>query len=89
MLASILGYKECKEGEERGKAECAWAKRFGEDYSITFRVGGMSLTEIRNNIMHAPGPEKDEAEKLATHHADRLSMELLNSIKKNNFSYLD
>jgi len=82
MLASILGYKECKESEERRKAECAWAKSFAENYSITFRVGEMSLTEIRNNIMHAPGPEKDEAEKLAAQHADRLGMELLNTIKK-------
>jgi hypothetical protein len=82
MLASILGYTKCKESEERCKAECAWAKRFAEDYSITFRVGEMSLTEIRNNIMHAPGPEKDRAEKFATQHADRLCMELLNTIKK-------
>jgi hypothetical protein len=82
MLASILGYKECKESEERRKAECAWAKSFAENYSITFRVGEMSLTEIRNNIMHAPGPEKDEAEKLAAQHADRFCMELFNAIKK-------
>jgi hypothetical protein len=82
MLASILGYTKCKESEEKCKAECAWAKRFAEDYSITFRVGETSLTEIRNNIMHAPGPEKDEAEKLAAQHADRLGMELLNTIKK-------
>jgi hypothetical protein len=82
MLASILGYKECKESEERRKAECAWAKRFAEDYSITFKVGEMSLVDIRGKIMHAPGPEKDEAEKLATQHADRLGMELLNAIKK-------
>jgi hypothetical protein len=32
--------------------------------------------------MHAPGPEKDEAEKLAAQHVDRLGMELLNTIKK-------
>jgi hypothetical protein len=82
ILASILGYKECRVSEERRKGECPWAKRFAEDYSITFRVGEMSLTEIRNNIMHAPGPEKDEAERLAAQHADRLGMELLNAIKK-------
>jgi hypothetical protein len=82
ILASILGYTKCKESEEKCKTECSWAKRFAEDYSITFRVGEMSLTEIRNNIMHAPGPEKDEAEKLAAQHADRFCMELLNAIKK-------
>jgi hypothetical protein len=32
--------------------------------------------------MHAPDPEKDEAEKLATHHADRLGLELLIAIEK-------
>jgi hypothetical protein len=42
----------------------------------------MSLTEIRNNILLAQDPEKDEAEKLATQHADRLGIELLNAIKK-------
>ena len=73
---------------KRGKAECAWAKSFAESYSITFRVGGMSLTEIRNNIMHAQGPEKDEAEKLETQHADRLGIELLNAIE-NSFSHID
>jgi hypothetical protein len=82
MLASILGYTKCKESEEKCKAECAWAKRFAEDYSITFRVGEMSLVDIRGKIMHAPGPEKDEAEKLAAQHADRFCMELLNAIKK-------
>jgi len=82
MLASILGYTKCKESEEKCKAECAWAKRFAEAYSITFRVGKMSLTDIRGKIMHAPGPEKDEAEKLAAQHADRFCMELLNAIKK-------
>jgi hypothetical protein len=82
MLASILGYTKCKGSEEKCKAECAWAKRFAEDYSITFRVSEMSLTEIRNNIMHVPGPERDKAEKLAAQHADCLCMELLNTIKK-------
>jgi len=82
ILASILGYTKCKESEVKCKTECAWAKRFAEDYSITFRVGEMSLVDIRGKIMHAPGSEKDEAEKLATQHADRLGMELLNAIKK-------
>ncbi len=82
MLASILGYTKCKESEEKCKAECAWAKRFAEDYSITFRIGEMSLVDIRGKIMHAPGPEKDEAERLAMQHADRFSRELFNAIKK-------
>jgi len=82
ILASIPGYTKCKESEEKCKAECAWAKRFAEGYSITFRIGKMSLVDIRGKIMHAPGPEKDEAEKLAAQHADRLGMELLNAIKK-------
>jgi hypothetical protein len=75
MLASIKGYKS-KYGDE-------WAMKFSEDYSITYKPGGkMTVNEIRNNIMHKLGPEKEEAEKLANEYADTFGREILNAIKK-------
>jgi hypothetical protein len=74
MLASLKGYKEY--GDE-------WARKFSEDYSITYRLGERKpITDIRNKIMHAPGPEKDEAEELAKQYADSFGKELLEAIKK-------
>jgi len=50
MLASIMGYKECEKSEDKCKTECNWAKRFAEDYSITYKVGDVNLAYIRNII---------------------------------------
>jgi len=71
MLASLKGYK-CEE----------WAKRFAEDYSITYKPDGKTrITDIRNWLVHARDPEKEIAEKLASQHAGRFGSELLNAIK--------
>jgi 3-deoxy-D-manno-octulosonate 8-phosphate phosphatase KdsC-like HAD superfamily phosphatase len=75
MLASIKGYK--------SKYEDKWAMEFSENYSITYKPGGkMTVNEIRNYIMHKPGPEKEDAEKLANEYADAFGREILNAIKK-------
>jgi len=74
MLASTKGYK---------KKYSNWAKMFSKDYSITYELNGKrTISWIRNAIMHEPGPEKDEAEKLANQYADRFGKELLKAIKK-------
>jgi hypothetical protein len=76
MLASLKGYSRKKYGKE-------WARKFSEKYSITYRLGERKpITDIRNKIMHAPGPEKDEAEELAKQYADSFGRELLEAIKK-------
>jgi hypothetical protein len=78
MLASIKGYKDKKD-----KYKDDWVKRFAEDYSITYKPDGRtSINEIRGMILHAPGPEKEAAEKLAAQCADKLGQELLNAIKR-------
>jgi hypothetical protein len=74
MLASIKGYK--------GKYE-DWVKKFTENYSITYKPDGKtSINEIRGNIVHTIGPEKETAERLAAQCADRLGQELFDAIKK-------
>jgi len=68
MLASIKGYK---------------VKEFSERYSITYKPDGrVSIKKIRNWLVHATGPEKDKAEKLAELYADRFGAELLKAIRK-------
>jgi hypothetical protein len=74
MLASLKGYKHHKREE--------WAKRFAEDYSITYKPDGKTrITDIRNWLVHARGSKKEKAEKLASQYADRFGSELLNAIK--------
>jgi hypothetical protein len=74
MLASIKGYKsKYKE----------WARKFSNDYSITHKPDGKTaVNTIRNNILHKPGPEKEEAEKLANQYADSFGKEILKAIKR-------
>ena len=74
MLASIKGYKDKYQD---------WVRKFSEDYSITYKPDGrVGIDKIRNRLMHAPGPEKDEAEKLVELYADRFGAELLKAIRK-------
>ena len=76
ILASLKCYSRKKYGNE-------WARKFSENYSITYRLGEKKpITDIRNKIMHVPGPEKDEAEELAKQYADSFGRELLGAIKK-------
>ncbi len=75
MLASIKGYK--------SKYKEDWARKFSDDYSITYKPDGeVTINEIRNIIMHEPGPEKEKAEKLAIQYADIFGKEVLEAIKK-------
>jgi hypothetical protein len=95
MLASIKGYKDKREKVQEKrfinwlkrftyrKYGESWVKKFTKDYSITYKPDGRtSINEIRGRILHAPGPEKDAAEKLAAQCADKLGQELLNAIKR-------
>lgn len=77
MLASLKGYKDRYQD---------WARRFSEDYSITYRPDGRtSISDIRNWLMHAPGLEKEKAEELASLYADRFGAEVLRAIKRITF----
>lgn len=78
ILASVRGYK------SRYKN---WAKRFSEDYSITYSItygpgSKTTVRNIRNWLVHEPGPEKDRAEELARQYADRFGAEILRAIKR-------
>ncbi|MGC8934186.1 MAG: hypothetical protein ACP5LN_03430 [Thermoproteota archaeon] len=74
MLASIKGYKR-KYGDN-------WAKEFSNNYSITYKPDGeTTISDIRNKIMHEPGPKKEKAEKLANQYANSFGEEVLKTIK--------
>jgi len=77
MLASIKGYvNKYKYGEK-------WAEKFSNDYSITYKPDGKTtVNDIRGKILHARGPEKEEAEKLANQYADSFGKEILKAIKR-------
>ena len=75
MLASIKGYK--------SKYDEKWAEKFSNDYSITYKPDGKTtVNDIRGKILHARGPEKEEAEKLANQYADSFGKEILKAIKR-------
>jgi hypothetical protein len=74
LLAAAQGYKE--------KYPNDWVKRFCNDYGITYRINKWRLSDIRNSLVHKPGEEREEAEKLAAQHAERFGLELLEAIKK-------
>lgn len=74
ILASIKGYKSSY-GEK-------WAEQFCRDYSITHKLDGMTITRIRNYIMHAPGPEKDKAEELAERYGEKFGQEVFKAIER-------
>ena len=75
LLAAALGYK--------GKYLNDWAERFCKDYGITYKIDGeWNLSRVRNFLMHAPGEEREEAERLAMQHAERFGLELLEAIRK-------
>jgi len=59
-----------------------WVKRFCNDYGITYRINKWRLSDIRNYLVHNPGEEREEAEKLAAQHAERFGLELLEAIRK-------
>ncbi len=74
LLAAAQGYKE--------KYPNDWVKRFCNDYGITYRINKWRLSDIRNSLVHKPGKEREEAERLAAQHAERFGLELLEAIKK-------
>ena len=75
LLAAALGYRRrCNKG---------WAKQFCKDFGITYQINEkFSLSKIRNSLVHVPGEEREEAERLAAQHAERFGLELLEAIRK-------
>jgi ADP-heptose:LPS heptosyltransferase len=74
LLAAAQEYKE--------KYPNDWVKRFCNDYGITYKINKWRLSDIRNYLVHNPGEEREEAERLAAQHAERFGLELLEAIKK-------
>jgi hypothetical protein len=75
LLAAALGYKR--------RCNKEWAKQFCRDFGITYQINEkFSLSRIRNSLVHVPGEEREEAEKLAAQHAERFGLELLEAIRK-------
>jgi len=75
LLAAALRY--------RRRCNKEWAKQFCRDFGITYQINEkFSLPRIRNSLVHEPGEEREEAEKLAAQHAERFGLELLEAIRK-------
>jgi hypothetical protein len=75
LLAAALRY--------RRRCNKEWAKQFCRDFGITYQINEkFSLPRIRNSLVHEPGEEREEAERLAAQHAERFGLELLEAIKK-------
>ncbi len=75
LLAAVLRY--------RRRCNQEWAKQFCRDFGITYQINKkFSLPRIRNSLVHVPGEEREEAERLAAQHAERFGLELLEAIKK-------
>jgi hypothetical protein len=75
LLAAVLRY--------RRRCNKEWAKQFCRDFGITYQINEkFSLPRIRNSLVHVPGEEREEAERLAAQHAERFGLELLEAIRK-------
>jgi len=69
MLAAIKGYNRCKE--------------FGDKYlDGYYKLDDMSISCVRNKLVHAVGEDKDKAEELAVRHADEFGSKVLSAIKR-------
>jgi hypothetical protein len=78
MLAAIEGYNKNKKsyGDR-------WCEEFSNKYlDGYYKLGNMSINKVRNNLVHAVGEEKDEAEELAVRHADEFGSKVLSAIKR-------
>jgi hypothetical protein len=78
MLAAIEGYNKNKKsyGDR-------WCEEFSNKYlDGYYKLGNMSINKVRNNLVHAVGEEKDEAEELAVSHADEFGSKVLTAIKR-------
>jgi hypothetical protein len=75
LLAAVLRY--------RRRCNKEWAKQFCRDFGITYQINEkFSLSKIRNSLVHVPGKERGETERLAAQHAERFGLELLEAIRK-------
>jgi IS4 transposase len=75
LLAAALGY--------RRRCNKEWARQFCRDFGISYQINEkFSLPRIRNSLVHDPGEEREEAERLAAQYAERFGLELLEAIRK-------
>jgi len=76
MLAAIEGCNKRSYGDR-------WCEEFSNKYlDGYYKLGNMSINKVRNNLVHAVGEEKDEAEELAVSHADEFGSKVLSAIKR-------
>jgi len=76
MLAAIEGYNKRSYGDR-------WCEEFSNKYlDGYYKLGNISINKVRNNLVHAVGEEKDEAEELAVSHADEFGSKVLSAIKR-------
>jgi len=76
MLAAIEGYNKRSYGNR-------WCEEFSNKYlDGYYKLGNISINKVRNNLVHAVGEEKDEAEELAVRHADGFGSKVLSAIKR-------
>ncbi|MFP3288050.1 MAG: hypothetical protein RXP86_12375, partial [Acidilobus sp.] len=76
MLAAIERYNKKSYGDR-------WCEEFSNKYlDGYYKLGNISINKVRNNLVHAVGEEKDEAEELAVSHADEFGSKVLSAIKR-------
>jgi len=76
MLAAIEGYNRSSYGDK-------WCEEFSNEYlDGYYKLGNMSINKVRNDLVHAVGEEKDEAEELAVRHADEFGSKVLSAIRR-------
>jgi hypothetical protein len=69
MLAAIKGYNRCKE----------FSDKYLDGY---YKLDDISISCVRNKLVHAVGEDKDKAEELAVRHADEFGSKVLSAIKR-------
>ena len=79
MLASLKGYKRRNEGKCCGDP---WIEKFCSDYGLTCEFEGKRVNRVRNLIMHEPGKDREQAERVARRHADEFGREVLKAIRR-------
>jgi len=83
MLAAIEGYNKRSEGCNKRSYGDRWCEEFSNKYlDGYYKLGNISINKVRNNLVHAVGEEKDEAEELAVSHADEFGSKVLSAIKR-------
>jgi len=76
MMAAIEGYNRSSYGDR-------WCEEFSDKYlDGYYKLDDMSISCVRNKLVHAVGEDKDKAEELAVRHADEFGSKVLSAIKR-------